>query len=115
MKNIWMVCGILFGITTLSITMAAVPAGRTVVTDDTALYQNLSEIKALRAGRPDFDGDIARLSHLEPRYREKLPSLARDPRVSSPMKRISEQRYRYSGARQGAGVAGANAARAKRR
>ena len=73
------------------------PDARSVVTDDTALYQRLSEIKAPREGRPDFDGDIARLAGVKPAYRERLPSLSRDARLQGPMKRISEQ-YRHSGA-----------------
>jgi hypothetical protein len=98
MKKLWIACGSVIGLTSLSITMAAVPPTRSVVTDDTAIYQHLSEIKVSRESRPNFDGDIARLSSLESGYREKLPSLkgARDPRLSGPMKRIASQPYHYS-------------------
>ena len=98
MKNIWIACGSIIVLTSLSAALGAVPSSRSVVTDDTALYQRLSDIKVSRELRPNFDGDIARLSGLEPAYREKLPSVARDPRVGGPMKRISSQQYRYSGA-----------------
>ena len=90
--------GTMLGLTSLSIALGAVPSGGKVmrVTDDTAIYQRLSEIKVPREGRLNFDGDIERLSSLEPRYKEKLPSLARDPRVAGPMKRISSQTYQYT-------------------
>jgi hypothetical protein len=87
------------GLTSLSVALGAVPSSKTIVTDDTALYQRLSEIKAPREGRPNFDGDIERLARLEPAYREKLPKLSRDPRLQGPMKRISSQRYRFSRAK----------------
>ena len=91
----WLGCATVAGLTTLSIAMGAVPSGR--VTDDTAIYQHLSEIKVSKDGRPNFDGDIQRLSSLEPAYREKLPALSRDPRLTGPMKRIANQPYHYSG------------------
>lgn len=96
MKLMWIACGTVIGITSLSIAMGAVPSTRSI-TDDTAIYQHLSEIKVSRDSRPNFDGDIARLSAIEPAYREKLPSLSRDPRLAGPMKRISAQGYRYTG------------------
>ena len=97
MKLIWIGCAVVIGLTSLSIAMGAVPTGRSVVTDDTAIYQRLSEIKVARESKPNFDGDIARLNGLEPAYRERLPSIAKDPRLAGPMKRISSQQYRYSG------------------
>jgi hypothetical protein len=99
MKLMWMGVAVMIGLTSLSIALGAVPQGRSVVTDDTAIYQKLSEIKVPREHRPNFDGDIARLSGLESSYRERLPSIAQDPRLSGSMKRISSQQYRYSGAR----------------
>jgi hypothetical protein len=97
-NKFWTICcGTVLGLTTFSIARGAVPSGHSMrVTDDTAIYQRLSEIKVAREARPNFDGDIERLSSLEPRYREKLPALARDARVSGPMKRISSQQYRPS-------------------
>jgi hypothetical protein len=88
--------GLLAGLTTLSLGIASVPKhGR--VTDDTALYQRLSEIRVSREIEQNFDSDVSRLSKLESRYSEKLPALARNPRVAAPMKRIAAQKYRFSG------------------
>ena len=97
MKLMWVISGTMIGLTSLSLALGSVPSSRMHVTDDTAIYQRLSEIKVARETRPNFDGDIARLSDLEPRYREKLPSVASDLRLAGPMKRISSQGYRYSG------------------
>jgi len=74
MQNIlWFICGLFLGFTALSITRASVPS-KNRVTDDTVLYQNLSEIHVKKQAKIDFDSDITRLSHLEARYREKLPT-----------------------------------------
>lgn len=90
----WFSCGTLLGLTTLSIAMGSVPRGR--VTDDTAIYQNLSEIRAQKQADLNFDSDIDRLARAEGRYREKkLPNLADDPRISGPMNRIARQKYKY--------------------
>src|SRR5689334_19790417 len=84
--------GVAFGL--ISITaflegaMGAVP---TRVTDDTALYQSISEIKARREGIMNFDSDIERLSKMEARFNEKLPRV--HARVHAPMKRIAAQKY----------------------
>ena len=114
----WFAGGLVFGLTMLSIAMGSVPTGR--VTDDTALYQSLSEIRVAKQQDLNFDGDIARLSSLEDRYREDLPKLSDvrrrkqaeqdryrqrqvrnktvSSRVKAPMQRIAAQKYRYSGA-----------------
>lgn len=81
-----------------SIAVASVPT-RGRVTDDTAIYQNLSEIRVARERELNFDSDIARLSALEGRYRERLPLAGA---LSGPMKRISQQKYRHSGHRSSA-------------
>ena len=86
--------GTLIGFIVLSIALAAVPRSR--ITDDTAIYQKLSEIRVPREQNPNFDGDIARLSKLEGRYRESLP-LAKQPRVAAPMGRIQQQKYQFTG------------------
>lgn len=52
------------------------------VTDDTALYQNLSEIRIKREVVPSFDSDLRSLKALESRYRGR------------PMRRILAQPYR---------------------
>lgn len=83
----WFSYGTMAGLASLTFALASVPSR---VTDDTALYQNLSEIRVAKAANPNFDSDIARLSALESRYREKL---------QSPMKRIATQKYRFIGAK----------------
>jgi hypothetical protein len=65
------------------------------VTNDTALYQNLSEIRAGKTRDVNFDQDIARLASSENHYRERLPVSSRE-RVQVPMSRIAKQRYHYS-------------------
>ena len=87
------VCGV-FGLVGLSMSAAfgSVPKN---VTDDTALYQNLSEIKVSKSKELDFDRDIARLASSEGRYQERLPRVTPD-RIRAPMQRISQQKYRYS-------------------
>lgn len=82
--------GLSAGWVVLSITLAAVPI-RGRVTNDTTLYDSLSEIRGSRESRPNFDGDIARLSGLEKNYQEKLPALSS---VKPAMKRISELKYK---------------------
>ena len=91
MKRMWFACGVVLGLTSLSVAMGSVP-GR--VTDDTAIYQNLSEIQVPKAAQINFDQDIAQLSKMEARYRENLPSLASNPKLAGPMKRISSQKYK---------------------
>jgi hypothetical protein len=66
------------------------------VTDDTAIYQRLSEIQVAKEARPNFDADIERLSGIRSHYRESLPALSR---IQSPMKRIATQKYKHSGRR----------------
>lgn len=94
MKIFWFLSGTIAGVVGLSVAMGAVPSR---ITDDTAIYQHLSEIKAPPKADLNFDSDIEHLSKLQPHYREKLPAYARDLRVASPMKRISQRTYRYSG------------------
>lgn len=79
--------GLLGGLATLSIAFASVPKADRV-TNDTALYEKLSEIRVARQGELNFDGDLQRLTQIEARYREGLPD-----RVSGPSKRISNQKY----------------------
>ncbi|OFZ55039.1 MAG: hypothetical protein A2428_14450 [Bdellovibrionales bacterium RIFOXYC1_FULL_54_43] len=96
----WMLfsCGAMIGLTTLSVAMGSVPGRRAnKITDDTAIYQSLSEIRVPRQGRINFDQDIARLSNIESGYRENLPALAKRPALQGPMKRIAQQKYHYSG------------------
>lgn len=94
MKRMWFGCGLGLGVATLSIALGSVP-GRGRVTDDTVIYENLSEIRVPKQGDLNFDTDIARLASIEGRYRENLPTL-RAPHQAA-MKRIAEQKYRYGG------------------
>lgn len=94
--------GALCGITALSLSMGAVAPGSVFkgrVTDDTALYQSLSEIRVKKEAKLDFDGDIARLSRSERAYREKLPRLSNSQkaRLSAPMQRVERMKYTYAG------------------
>jgi hypothetical protein len=41
------------------------------ITNDSAIYQNLSEIKLPKEKKPDFDRDLDQLSGLEHRYTER--------------------------------------------
>ncbi len=100
-KGRWFKAGILMGMS-LSMALASVPksgiSGR--VTDDTAIYQRMGETQVRKVKKPEFDADLAQLSSIEGRYREKLPSYADSRnRMSGPMKRISAQKYRHSSAK----------------
>lgn len=69
---LWFTGGALCGLAMLTISKASVAPSQ--VTDDTAIYQNLSEIRVDKERAPNFDGDISRLSQMENRYQDKLPS-----------------------------------------
>ncbi len=90
MKAFWFSCGTIVGLTTLSITLASVPNR---VTDDTAIYQHLSEINVPHQGHLNFDSDIAKLTAEEASYRENLPRLSDRPSLRGPMKRIAHKKY----------------------
>ena len=95
-RSKWFMSGTLVGATALTFAFASVtPVGaiRGRVTDDTALYQSLSEIRVKKEARVDFDSDISKLSRLEDRFRGKEQRL---PRVSAPMARVQKMKYRYS-------------------
>lgn len=99
-KLMWFSCGLLIGLTALSITKASVPT-RSRVMDDTPVYNGLSEIREKKI-KVNFDQALRDLELEEPRYKENLPSLARHARLKAdplkdPMKRVSMQKYRYSG------------------
>ena len=93
-KILWFSGGLLLGLTTLSITRASVPTGH--VTDDTSIYQNLSEIRIPKQGKIDFDFEIAQLSEKESRYQEKLP-LTQHSQLKSAIQRVSKEKYKYVG------------------
>jgi len=75
------------------------------VTNDTLIYDQLSEIKVRRQKEIAFDRDIANLARLEGRYQAKVPSKSspiktieykRSDRIKAPMKRISYKPYKKS-------------------
>ncbi len=106
LKNLWFGTGAVAGITLISFSSASVPSKAQVagqVTDDTALYENLTEIHSAREHDLNFDGDIDRLSKLEGQYHEKLPSRAHAARarLQGPMQRISAKAYHPTQAKQG--------------
>lgn len=55
----------------VSLALANVPQG-VQVTDDSELYEQLTEIRVPKQGNLNFDGDIARLAALEGRYPERV-------------------------------------------
>jgi hypothetical protein len=87
--------GGVIGLTALSIAFAST-AKHGSITDDTALYDSLSEIRVPRQGKINFDEDIAKLSRMEAKYEEPLPG-GKSARVNRPSQRISQQKYRFSG------------------
>lgn len=96
LKSLIFGCGFMLGLTTLSVAFGAVPSNSRV-TDDTALYENLSEIRVSPQHEIRFEGDISNLRQIEGRYKERLPALRRTQRLDTlqaPAKRISEQKYR---------------------
>ena len=88
-KISWFISGTVVGLMFLSIGKAAVPKKlKMVVTDDTALYQNLSEIQVQKKPELRFDSEIEGLSKSEAKFREKLPlkkttSVARNKRIKT--------------------------------
>ena len=94
-KLLWFSGGLVLGLTALSITRASVPS-KSHVTDDTSIYQNLSEIRVPKQGKIDFDYEIAQLSEKESRYQEKLP-LIQHNKLKAAVQRVSQEKYRYVG------------------
>ncbi len=72
---LWFSGGALCGLAMLSISKASIAPSN--VTDDTAIYQNLSEIRVDKERAPNFDSDISRLSKMESHYQDKLPAQKR--------------------------------------
>lgn len=67
----WFSAGVTFGLTSLTLTLASISSN---VTDDTLIYENLSEIRVSQELEPNFDADIRSLSRAEVKYFEKLPN-----------------------------------------
>lgn len=68
--------------------LASVPRSNEIA-NDTAIYQNLHEIKVNKVKSINFDSDINRLSAQEKEHREALPL-----RISAPMNRVMTTPYR---------------------
>ena len=92
-KLMWFGCGMWVGLTILSFAKASVPSGSRL-TDDTAIYQNLSEIHVKKEAKVDFDSDLGHLAQLEGKYRESLPT-SKHSRIKKSLQRISDQQYRF--------------------
>ncbi|MEO5971695.1 MAG: hypothetical protein ABIQ95_17355 [Bdellovibrionia bacterium] len=90
-KLMWFGCGMWVGLTILSFAKASVPSGSRL-SDDTAIYQNLSEIHVKKEAKLDFDSDVGHLAQLEERYHEGLPTSGH-PRLKKALGRISNQKY----------------------
>lgn len=89
--NSWLISGLggaAFVLTLISPALGSIPRN---VTNDTALYQNLSEIQAHKTRDLNFDSDVNRLASLEWQYKENLPN---QPRVRSALSRIQKSKYR---------------------
>jgi hypothetical protein len=87
-KVAWFVGGVLTGLTCLSFAKASIPAGR--LTDETAIYQRVSEIHVKKEAKIDLDSEVRALDSRESQFREELP-------LRGAAKRISQQKYRFSG------------------
>ncbi len=94
MKNwMWMISGFVLGTVTFSVGFAAVPKQPVA---DSAIYQELSEIRTQKQKDLSFDHDVAQLASTEERYRENLPSLSQNPRIKNPVQRVAQKKYQYS-------------------
>lgn len=99
-KWMWFSSGLCVGLVSLSLAVGSVPKsdeGASLsesLSDDTVLYQDLSDIRVNRAKLLDFDGDIASLEAREKRYRERLPLVATSK--SRHTKSVKKKRYRRS-------------------
>lgn len=64
------------------------------ITDDTALYQSLSEIKVPKEPPLRVSDEIKKLSAMENHYKESLPLGSRA--IAHPMKRIQNKKYHWN-------------------
>lgn len=76
----------LVSIAGLPMVLASVPRSKT--SNDTAIYQDLHEIKVTKTKSLSFDSDLERLSAQEKSHREALPL-----RISAPMDRVLTTPY----------------------
>jgi hypothetical protein len=84
--------GAVVGITCLSIALASVPRKEATNLDDVAVSQGPTEMSIAKEQKPNYDGDVQRLSQLESRYREELP-LGPATRIKGPLERVSKKKY----------------------
>lgn len=102
----WAALGVTTALLTITVARGAVPKlGR--VTDDSAIYENLSEIRVQPQKELDLDGDISRLAEMESSYHEHLGKgphtkkarpadrLTND-RLAAPMARVAQRKYKNS-------------------
>jgi hypothetical protein len=78
----WFLGGLAFGFTTLTFTLASVPKLETSSAESVELQDAVSEIKARKTPKLDFDSDIAALSAREKLYREDPRSILSSGRRS---------------------------------
>lgn len=104
MKLVWLGFGVGIGMASLSLALGSTDSVSPVtstVTNDTAMYQKLSEIRVPKQKEPDFGPELDRLDRMGDMrngpYAEKLPSLASNPKLRNAIKRVSQKAYRYSG------------------
>jgi hypothetical protein len=92
--------GTLAGLTGLSLALASVPHSANLGASgvgDTAITQELSEIRVKKESAPNFDSDIQRLSSLESRYHDKpVSAVAQKQRLAKPLERVSKRTYQPS-------------------
>lgn len=89
----WFGFGAVIGFVVLSIALASVPR-KGQITDDTAIYQDMSEIRVPRESKPNFDNDIQKLSNMESRYHEKIP--LQNSKTKNAMNRVNQRPYHYN-------------------
>lgn len=65
------------------------------IANDTALYQNLSEVKVQKVTAVSFDNDLKRLSAIEKQHHENLPVKQKlmDGPLKGIVKRVQAKRY----------------------
>jgi len=86
----------------ISVPSWSVPQTPERVTDDTEIYQNLSEIRSPKKREMLFREDLHRLIAIESRFHERLPNprgYDKHQRVSSPIKKIKSKKYIYRGSK----------------
>lgn len=81
----------------LPMVLASVPRSNEIA-NDTAIYQNLHEIKVNRVKSISFKNDLEGLSAVEKKYREPVQL-----QISAPMERVMSRPYQPTGAKKSPG------------